>query len=140
MEEKQSIEEALATGKPILVEMTAEDPEPFAGIAKRFNLHMGTPYRIVIAGSNPVDQATFDGVMTELSALVDSRGFSLKKLVLEQGLSWDSHSPKRPFEREDFKGPDDPDEGYRLMGFGSIIDADGFYRARERIVKEQGGK
>ncbi len=140
MEEKQSIEEALAAGKPILVDMTAEDPEPFAGIAKRFNLHMGEPYRMIIAGSNPMDQATFDGVMTELSVLVDPTGFSLKKLVLEQGLTWDNHSAKRPFERKDFKGPNDPDERYRLIGFGSIIDSDGFYRARERIVKERGGK
>ena len=140
MEEKQNIETALRAGKQILVDMTAKDPELFAGIAEKFNLHMGEPYRMIIAGSNPMDKATFDGVMTELSVLVDPTGFRLKKLVLEQGLTWDDHSAKRPFEREDFTGPDDPKQGYHLIGFGRIVNADGFYRARERIVKEQGGK
>jgi len=137
MEKKQNIETALVSGGQILVDMTTKNPEPFEGIAKKFNLHMGTPYRLIIAGSNPLDQKTFDGVMTELSVLVDSTGFSLQKLVLEQGLSWDGHSAKRPFEKEDFAGPNDPEEGYHLIGFGRIGDADSFYRARERIVGDQ---
>ena len=101
-----TLDNVLATGIHQNVLITKEDPEGgFPGMAKKFNLHVGEPYRIIIAGSNPMDQTTFDGVMTELAVIVDPTGFSLKKLVLEQGMTWDEHSAKRPFEKEDFTGP-----------------------------------
>jgi len=138
---KQSIDEALAEEKQVVVRMSTADPEPFAGVAERFNLHIGKPYRMIIAGTNPAEAATFDGMMTKLTVQVDEKGFSLRELVLEKGLSWDECSEKKPFKKEVFGPPEDPEEGYTLIGFGKIGDADGFQRARERIVKElEGGK
>lgn len=142
-EEKKepTLDEVLGTGITLGVLLTEKEPEGrFPGLADKFNLHIGKPYRFIIAGSNPMDQLTYDGIMTKLCVMVDAKGFTIKKLVLEKGLTFTTHSEKKPFEREEFKGPNDPEEGYRLIGFGSIIDADGFYRVRERIVKGQGGK
>jgi len=127
----ENIEDVLAKGQQVPVDMTTANPEPVAGVAERFNLHMGAPYRFIISGMNPTDPATFDGVMTELSVVADRTGFSLKRLVLEKGLSWDNWSEKKPFAREEFNEQD----GYRLIGFGRINDPDGFFRARDRILK-----
>ncbi|MCX6709253.1 MAG: hypothetical protein NTW67_06435 [Candidatus Woesearchaeota archaeon] len=128
----ENMEEVLAKGQQVPVDMTTANPGP-AGVAERFNLHMGTPYRLIISGMNPTDPATFDGVMTELSVVADEKGFSLKRLVLEKGLSWDNWSEKKPFAREEFNEQD----GYRLIGFGKINDPDGFFRARDRILGGQ---
>lgn len=132
----ENMEEELAKGQKVSVDMTTANPGP-AGFAERFNLHMGTPYRIIIAGSNPTDPATFDGVMSELSVVADRTGFSLKRLVLEKGLSWDNWSEKKPFEKEEFGPPEDEENGYHLIGFGKINDPDGFFRARNRILGGQ---
>ncbi len=137
---KQSIDEALAEEKQVVVRMSTAKPEPFAGVAEKYNLHIGKPYRIIIAGTNPADSATFDGMMTKLTVQADEKGFSIRELVLEKGLSWDECSEKKPFKKEVFGPPEDPEEGYTLLGFGIIKDAEGFQRARERIVKELGGK
>jgi hypothetical protein len=126
----ENMEEELAKGQKVLIHMTSENPGP-AGL----NLHMGTPYRMIIAGSNPTDPATFDGVMTELTVIADKKGFSLRRLVLEKGLSWDNWSEKKPFEKEEFGPPEDEENGYHLIGFGKINDPDGFFRARDRILK-----
>jgi hypothetical protein len=115
--------------------MTESKLEPVAGFAERYNLHRGTPYRIIIAGTNPTDQATFDGVMTKLTVLADKDGFSIRELVLEKGLSWDDCSEKKPFKMERFGPPEDEENGYTLIGFGKINDPDGFFRARNRILK-----
>jgi len=126
----ENMEEELAKGQKVLIDMTVANPGP-AGL----NLHMGTPYRIIIAGSNPTDPATFDGVMSELTVIADKDGFSLRRLVLEKGLSWDNWSEKKPFEKEEFGPPEDEENGYHLIGFGKINDPDGFFRARDRILK-----
>lgn len=94
-------------------------------IADKFNLHINQPYRMIISGINPLDTLTFDGIMTKLNIFADKKGFAIKELILENGLTYDAFSEKTHFDKEVFNG------NYRQIGFGRIMDEKGFTKLRD---------
>jgi|TARA_B100000315_G_C14426507_1_gene518091 hypothetical protein len=128
--QKSELENLLDNGLTTTMTLSNYNPE----ISERFNLHMGSPYRIIISGTNPTDTQTYDGIMSKLTAFVDKKGFTMLELTLENGITFDSYSPE---ERELFDKEVFIRGNYRLIGFGSIIDKKGFYKVRDRLSEEK---
>ena len=121
------LEKLLENG--ITVTMTKESPHQ--SLAKKYNLHVDEPYRLVIAGTNPMDTVTYDGMLTSITVYADEKGFTPKEIVLQNGL-WKcdlTDTQRKPFEQEIWKAGSS-----RLIAFGSIIDKEGFYRAKQRVL------
>lgn len=119
-EKKLKLEKILEKGRDITITPEEINKE----IANKFNLHINQPYRMIISGINPLDTLTFDGIMTKLNLFADNKGFTIKELVLEDGLTYDAFSEKTHFNKEVFNGD------YRQIGFGRIIDEKGFTKLR----------
>ena len=130
MTDKTDLEQRLEEGFEVTLTTSEMDLE----LANRYNLHPGHAYRIIIGGLNPQYQLTYDGIMVEVTVFVDQEGFTLKKLILENGLKSSSgYAQKELFQREQFGGSDG-----RLIKFGKIVDEKGFYEVRDGI--QQGEK
>jgi len=126
--EKKELKLEKMLDKGINIIMTPEEINK--EIANKFNLHINQPYRIIISGVNPLDTLTFDGIMTKLNIFADNKGFTIKELVLENGLTYDAFSEKTHFNKEVFDGD------YRQIGFGRIIDEKGFTESRNKIKND----
>ena len=80
---------------------------------------------------NPAEQLTFDGTLDCVRMYADTKGFTPHEIHLSNGLVFDNISEKRPFDRQVIKRNEE-----RIVGFGNIIDTEGFERARDRITQE----
>lgn len=123
----ENLEKKLKEG--FFLDMTTKDKIP--EIEDRYNLHMGEPYRVILIGINPLVQLTYDGILTELSVFVDSTGFTIMNVVLEDGLTGRDGSGRNYFSKESISTAEN-----RILGFGSILDKKGFCNVRDKI-KEQ---
>jgi len=91
----------------------------------KYNFALGHPYRIIVSGMNPMDNMTIDGILEKVDIEPEENGFRIKEIELRNGLIRDTYSPKRHFDREVIRSGD-----YNILGFGRILDEQGFCNAR----------
>jgi hypothetical protein len=101
-------------------------------VEERFNLHIGKPYRL------QVQTCVYDGIMTECRISASHRGFTLLGLTLENGLFYHPGDTSQKFLFDHFRAGSE--EIKRMGAFGSILDIEGFVRARDREIGKIGGR
>lgn len=97
------------------------------GIEEKYKIHLGDAYGVTIAGTNPMDSVSFRGTLTEIAIQERERGFQIRHVRLEDGLSQETFSgEKAHFNKEHL-------EGSEITEIGRLSNQDSFLRERNRI-------
>jgi hypothetical protein len=128
----EELEDLLEKG--MTTELSEQNRNP--ALSDRFRIRPGEVYRLIISGMNPMDQLQIDGVLEKVVAYFDSKGFTLHEVSMRDCLVSDSMGWRKPSRNEYVRFRD----GTRVIGFGYIVDSEGFWRARERELKKERGE
>lgn len=97
----------------------------------KFNIHLGDIYRVVVAGMNPMDRITYDGVLTIFRGrLVDDNSFITDAVTLENGLIIPNYSKEILFDKEVLCP-----KGFNLFSASRMVYSENFYKMRDQILK-----
>ncbi len=100
-------------------------------LESRFNIHPGKIYRVIVAGSNPLDTLTYDGILEKFNGRTHIDGcFSINSILLENGFSYVPYSVDRThFNRKEIFNSD-----CGRFQFGRVLDEEGFRRILGELV------
>lgn len=125
----RKLESIVGSGKSMEISLDSRN----SVLENIYQIFMGVPNRVIICGMNPAYNLKFDGELERIRIYADMKGFVFEEAELTNGLVHGTFDLPRHFEREIVNG-----KSNRVIGFGRIIDKQGFYRVRDSVKSKKG--